>query len=115
MQGVKKGNWSFWVKAIFGLFFACQAWGGPAVTATPAVKDPGPPFIVLCYHRFLVKVDGEEAVTVAQYELPVEEFKWQMQFLAEKGFTPISDQQLKDHWFQGKPLPLKPVLITFDD
>jgi peptidoglycan/xylan/chitin deacetylase (PgdA/CDA1 family) len=45
----------------------------------------------------------------------MEDFKWQMQYLKDNGFNPISMKQLMDYWFQGKPLPLKPVLISFDD
>ncbi len=115
MQGRRKRDWSLWIKAVFGLLLAVPALGGAAAPATPALKDPGPPFIVLCYHRFLAKPDDAEKEAQAQYQLPLAEFKWQMQYLKDKGFTPISSQELKDHWFQGKPLPLKPVLITFDD
>jgi peptidoglycan/xylan/chitin deacetylase (PgdA/CDA1 family) len=51
----------------------------------------------------------------AEYQMPLDEFKWQMQYLRDNGFTPISARQLSDFWFQGKPLPPKPVLLTFDD
>ncbi len=73
------------------------------------------PFFVLCYHRFLNHVDEDEDLTTAEYQMPLEEFKWQMQYLKDNGFHPISKEQLMGYWFQGKPLPLKPVLITFDD
>lgn len=91
-------------------------------TATPtasAVSVGGTgdnnPFFVLCYHRFLNHADGYEDLAQAEYQMPLEEFKWQMQYLKDNGFHPISEEQLMGYWFQGKPLPLKPVLITFDD
>jgi peptidoglycan/xylan/chitin deacetylase (PgdA/CDA1 family) len=91
------------------------------VTPTPAAVEPppGPPgdetFEVLCYHRFVRKPDEREDSAQAAYQMPVEDFKWQMQYLKENGFTPISEGQLMDFWFRGNPLPPKPVLITFDD
>jgi peptidoglycan/xylan/chitin deacetylase (PgdA/CDA1 family) len=73
------------------------------------------PFFVLCYHRFLNHPDEDEDLAQAEYQMPLDEFKWQMQYLKDNGFHPISKEQLMGYWFQGKPLPLKPVLITFDD
>lgn len=43
------------------------------------------------------------------------EFEEQMAYLHEKGFTAITPDQLVDYVQAGKPLPAKPVLITFDD
>ena len=80
-----------------------------------ASRDPGEPFFVLCYHRFLHHADGDEDLAQAEYQMPMEEFEWQMQYLKDNGFHPISQEQLMGYWFEGKPLPLKPVLITFDD
>ena len=90
-------------------------------TPTPAAVEPPPDspgdetFEVLCYHRFVQKPDEREGLAQAQYQMPMEDFKWQMQYLRDNGFTPISEGQLMDFWFRGKPLPPKPVLITFDD
>lgn len=85
----------------------------PVASSDPAADDE--PFFVLCYHRFLNHPDEAEDLAQAEYQMPLEEFKWQMQYLKDNGFHPISKEQLMGYWFQGKPLPLKPVLITFDD
>ncbi len=85
----------------------------PVASSDPAADDE--PFYVLCYHRFLNHPDEDEDLAQAEYQMPLEEFKWQMQYLKDNGFHPISKEQLMGYWFQGKPLPLKPVLITFDD
>ncbi len=71
-------------------------------------------FVVLCYHRF---VSHPEKFTekLSEYRFPQTEFRWQMQYLKDHGITPISMKQLKDYWFDGKPLPARPVLLTFDD
>ncbi|WP_086602180.1 polysaccharide deacetylase family protein [Streptomyces swartbergensis] len=42
-------------------------------------------------------------------------FTEQMQLLADRGFTPLTTAQLAAAWRGGSPLPLHPVLITFDD
>src|SRR5262245_59847516 len=86
-----------------------------AVAASPAKAGEDNPFFVLCYHRFLNHPPGEKERPQAEYEMPTEEFEWQMQYLKDNGFTLISQGQLMSYWFQGKPLPLKPVLLTFDD
>ncbi len=86
-----------------------------AVAGVPSNSSEDESFVVLCYHRFVLKPDEKDDWAQAEYQMPVEEFKWQMQYLKDNGFTPISDGQLMDFWFRGKPLPPKPVLITFDD
>src|SRR5208282_1784242 len=44
----------------------------------------------------------------------VEEFAWQVRYF-KKHYNPISFQQFSDWYFRGHALPLRPVLITFDD
>lgn len=44
-----------------------------------------------------------------------QEFEEQMQFLSENGYHSISPDQLLAYLKAGKPLPEKPILITFDD
>ncbi|WP_149180635.1 polysaccharide deacetylase family protein [Streptomyces sp. TRM49041] len=53
----------------------------------------------------------------AAYGLSVapEAFAAQMAVLAEQGRTPLTTAALAEAWRAGKPLPDRPVLITFDD
>ncbi|MGW3623978.1 polysaccharide deacetylase family protein [Streptomyces sp. NPDC000880] len=54
----------------------------------------------------------------ATYGLSVspDAFAEQMELLGERGFTPLTTAQLGDAWRAGgRPLPRRPVLITFDD
>jgi peptidoglycan/xylan/chitin deacetylase (PgdA/CDA1 family) len=85
---------------------------GSTVNAQAELPDSS--FVVLCYHRF---VSHPEKFTekLSEYRFPQAEFQWQMQYLKDHGITPISMKQLKDYWFDGKPLPARPVLLTFDD
>ncbi len=71
-------------------------------------------FTVLCYHRFTAHPE-KFTEPLSEYLMPAAEFQWQMQYLKDHGITPISMEQLKAYWFDGKPLPAKPVLLTFDD
>ncbi len=62
---------------------------------------------ILAYH--MVGLEEE------RYSVSVEEFDRQMDYLAKKGYTAVSLQELAD-WFAGKTvLPPRPVVITFDD
>lgn len=42
-------------------------------------------------------------------------FQEQMQYLYDQGYHTISLDQLMDHWQKKSDLPIKPVVITFDD
>jgi peptidoglycan/xylan/chitin deacetylase (PgdA/CDA1 family) len=70
----------------------------------PTVKLP-----VLMYHRVT------ETEPVDYLTIRAEELDRQLQYLQEKGYTTVSAQQLIDCQYQGRPLPPKPVLLTFDD
>jgi peptidoglycan/xylan/chitin deacetylase (PgdA/CDA1 family) len=47
--------------------------------------------------------------------VPAQEFAEQMLSLARAGFHAVTLQQLWRHWHDGAPLPVKPVVITFDN
>ena len=69
---------------------------------------------VLCYHaiRKISKTDSPKKKT---YSVTPEAFALQMKALAENGYKTISPDQLYEHWTNNKPLPEKPIIITFDD
>ena len=47
--------------------------------------------------------------------LSVADFVSHLDYFEAAGITPISMQQLYDHWFNEAPIPEKPVVLTFDD
>jgi len=47
--------------------------------------------------------------------LSVEDFTAHLDYFEQAGITPISLQQLYEHWFLNAPLPEKPIVLTFDD
>ena len=69
---------------------------------------------VLCYHaiRNLQKSDRGDKKA---YSVSPENFALQMKTLHNNGYTTITPDQLKDFYTAKKPLPEKPVMITFDD
>lgn len=47
--------------------------------------------------------------------LSVADFQSHLDYFQEAGITPITMEQLWDHWENKAPLPDKPVVLTFDD
>lgn len=69
---------------------------------------------VLCYHQ-IRDYKPSDSKTARDYIVPVEVFRNQMQLLADSGYHTILPGQLYEYLITGKALPVKPVLITFDD
>ncbi|MCX5089231.1 polysaccharide deacetylase family protein [Streptomyces sp. NBC_00365] len=69
------------------------------------------PVPILMYHSIAA------APNDATRELSVgpEAFAEQMALLGDQGFTPVDTAALAARWRSGRPLPRRPVLITFDD
>lgn len=70
-----------------------------------AVPDGIP---VLMYHKVGPDKDND---AVIREDL----FRAQMKFLHDNGFHPLTMEQLNDYVREGKPVPVKPVVLTFDD
>lgn len=90
------------------------------VKQVPELKLPDPlptrtlKVPILMYHRIAVLQGDEPAVTQALTVDPGE-FRLEVQWLKEKGYHTISQQQLFEALEQGKPLPDNPIMLTFDD
>ena len=66
---------------------------------------------ILMYHSVATEPnDATRTLSVTP-----EAFAEQMALLAERGFTPINTADLAARWRSGRPLPARPLLITFDD
>ncbi|MFE0803238.1 polysaccharide deacetylase family protein [Streptomyces sp. NPDC058812] len=66
---------------------------------------------ILMYHA--VAADPSDATRVLS--VTPEAFAEQMAAIADRGITPIGTAELAAAWRSGRPLPKRPVLITFDD
>lgn len=62
---------------------------------------------VLAYH----KVSSDDSI----YSIDPDLFDRQMEYLAENGYTSLSLDELKEGLAGKKPLPSRPIVITFDD
>lgn len=80
--------------------------------AATILNKPGVP--VLCYHQ-LRDFRPSDSRTAKDYIVPVTAFQEQMKLLADSGYQTILPDQLYDYLVYGKPLPAKPVMISFDD
>ncbi|MDH6520154.1 peptidoglycan/xylan/chitin deacetylase (PgdA/CDA1 family) [Streptomyces sp. SAI-208] len=70
-----------------------------------------PPVPILMYHS--VATDPNDATRTLSVSPAA--FAQQMQLVAELGLTPIRTADLAARWRTGRPLPARPLLITFDD
>ncbi|MFF8637590.1 polysaccharide deacetylase family protein [Streptomyces pilosus] len=66
---------------------------------------------ILMYHAVS---DRPNQATRALSVTP-EAFAGQMAAIAGRGLTPVTTAELAAHWRSGRPLPARPVLVTFDD
>jgi peptidoglycan/xylan/chitin deacetylase (PgdA/CDA1 family) len=91
----------------------------PAPAEKPAIADAATIIArqevpVLCYHQ-IRDYKASDSRTAKAYIVPPDVFNAQMQALADSGYQTILPDQLYDYLVYGKPLPTKPVMITFDD
>lgn len=102
----------------------------PAETAAPAAAEPQLPpaprgqaavrrgadtaysvpegVSVLMYHM-IGSEKGNDAIMSA------DNLRWQLEYLRDNGYHPITMQELCDYVTKQAPLPSKPVCLTFDD
>ncbi|MET9776689.1 polysaccharide deacetylase family protein [Streptomyces sp. NPDC006367] len=66
---------------------------------------------ILMYHA--VAQDPDEATRALS--VTPRAFAGQMAAIADRGLTPVGTAELAAAWRTGRPLPERPVLITFDD
>jgi peptidoglycan/xylan/chitin deacetylase (PgdA/CDA1 family) len=66
---------------------------------------------ILMYHA--VAADPSDATRTLS--VTPEAFAGQLAVIADRGLTPLTTADLAARWRDGRPLPDRPVLITFDD
>ena len=82
----------------------------PPSNLTPALIAPAPSVDVpiLVYHH--VRPGSMSTLFVSP-----EDFDKQLEYLQYYGFRTISFTDLADYFEKGKPLPQRPIIISFDD
>jgi peptidoglycan/xylan/chitin deacetylase (PgdA/CDA1 family) len=84
----------------------------PEFTAIPAGERGYVP--VLCYHhiRAWLPSDTEEE---RAYIVPPGKLEAELKWLKENGYTSVTSAQVYEYVKNGRPLPSKPVMLSFDD
>lgn|GEM_PF-1376379 len=86
----------------------------PAPLPTPDGVNRRVVVPILMYHH--VAVAGPEADAIrTDLSVSPARFEAQLRYLIERGYQPIALRDLIMHIQVGEPLPLKPVVLTFDD
>lgn len=69
---------------------------------------------ILCYHQ-VRNWKAKDSKRDKAYIIPPSSFSAQMKMLSDSGYHPILPDALHDYLTTGKPLPSKPIMLTFDD
>ena len=70
---------------------------------------------VLMYHEFVTQEDRDSGVAFDQYAIWKKEFKSDLQWLKNHGYTTITSRELADFLAGTGDLPDKPVILSIDD
>ena len=76
-----------------------------ATSATDRVVLP-----IIMYHGIL-----KDAARQGQYVISPALFESDLAYIRQQGYTTVVMQELLDYVLEGKPLPEKPIMLTFDD
>lgn len=69
---------------------------------------------ILCYHQ-IRDWTAKDSRTAKDYIVPVDRFREQMRMLADSGYHTILPDELYAYLNEGRALPIKPIMLTFDD
>lgn len=69
---------------------------------------------ILCYHQ-IRDWTAKDSKTAKDYIVPVAQFRDQMKMLADSGYHTILPDELYAYLNEGRSLPSKPIMLTFDD
>lgn len=65
---------------------------------------------ILMYHGIL-----KNSVKTGKFIVSCDEFESDLKYIKDNNYSTIVMQDLIDYVFEGKPLPKKPIILTFDD
>jgi peptidoglycan/xylan/chitin deacetylase (PgdA/CDA1 family) len=86
----------------------------PVPTDTPVPLPERASVPILMYH-YVSELPADADRYRRDLTVLPENFREQLQYLADAGYHPITLTDLYYHFTQGLPLPEKPVVLTFDD
>jgi len=82
------------------------------ISATVILKRKQVP--ILCYHQ-IRDWRPTDSKTSKNYIVPIAAFLAQIKMLADSGYHTVLPDQLYAYLTKGKPLPSKPIMLTYDD
>lgn len=84
----------------------------PTATPIPVSKRGFVP--IMCYHhiRDWLKSDTEDD---RAYIVPPAKLEAQLKWLKAEGYTGVTSKQVYEYYAFGRPLPDKPIMLSFDD
>jgi peptidoglycan/xylan/chitin deacetylase (PgdA/CDA1 family)/2-polyprenyl-3-methyl-5-hydroxy-6-metoxy-1,4-benzoquinol methylase len=88
-------------------------WGGGESRIAAFHQEVAVRIPILMYHRVAPDGDGPQALD--RWRVTPEAFEAQMAWLRRRGHWGVSPDELAGAMASGKPLPGRPVMITFDD
>ena len=74
------------------------------------VPEGSVPLPIIMYHSLL-----KDSSRQGQYVISPDLLESDIKYLKEQGYTTVDMQDLIDYVYNGVPLPLKPIMLTFDD
>ena len=86
----------------------------PTPFITPPAAGQNALVPILMYHH-LSELDASSAEDIRTWVVTPKSFEAQIDWIAQKGYHTISMAQLISHLREGKLLPAKPIIVSFDD
>jgi peptidoglycan/xylan/chitin deacetylase (PgdA/CDA1 family) len=100
----------------FGIVIALGAAAGVAFLLTYRRENRPDRILGLLYHRIVSEEEyAEGPPTEKIFSMTEARFREQMEYLKREGYHAVSLDQVVDYVAEGRPLPERPVLVTFDD
>jgi len=94
--------------AVFMVIFSVSAKASPLETLMGLAVGEAAEVPIIMYHALEDTPDNRWEITAAEFESD-------LKYMAENGFTTIVMQDLIDFVYDGKRLPEKPIVLSFDD
>ncbi|HEX6664925.1 MAG TPA: polysaccharide deacetylase family protein [Gaiellaceae bacterium] len=85
---------------------------GPRPPQSGAASLPAEPVPILMYH---VIADAPPHAAFPELFVSPKDFAAEMAWLAASGYHAVTLQAVYDRWSEGAPLPVRPIVLSFDD
>lgn len=83
----------------------------PPTTQGPTAP-PNRPVPILMYHEIKAPPPG---TALPELFLPAPQFQAELRYLKQHDFHPVTLAQVWAYWTKGSPLPIHPIVLSFDD